>query len=296
MRLRVLCVGATLLSVAACAPTVEISRAVSPEQAAKIRSTPSVEIAAVVHQGERVAVPKGARIAAAGSDNGFRVVWSGTGDFVYALQPGDVIQEDEEQRIVGVVTKTREIHFVPGTASSLEGSQDVRGKLENEGGSNEISLAPGDRIEMHGSFAPGDVVPFGGHVETSRITGALVGGLLLFAAAYAPSAYVGATSPQNFDRALLAPVVGPWIDFATRAKCVPPAGSQALPIDPCVEDKAARIAIVISGAAQSLGTVLMLIGLPSHAVYSADDERAASRSTHWMIVPTGNGAAVVGSF
>jgi hypothetical protein len=76
----------------------------------------------------------------------------------------------------------------------------------------------------------------------------LITGGVLFAGAYIPSAFVAAYSSNDDDKALWAPVVGPWIDIATRdcgASC-----SNA--------DTWNMIGLAASGVAQAGGLVLAL--------------------------------------
>lgn len=157
------------------------------------------------------------------------------------------------------------------------------------GEKDEVALREGDRVEMRGSFSEGDAIPGGGHVESSRPTGALVAGVTLFTMAYAPSAYAAS---QTNDKWLFAPVVGPWIDLATRPACTaaaPLVNGQAvsLPIDPCLGDNVARAMIIASGAMQGLGALITLIALPAHAHVV---------EKKFAIVPTGLGAAAFGTF
>jgi hypothetical protein len=157
------------------------------------------------------------------------------------------------------------------------------------GEKDEVSLREGDRVEMRGSFGEGDAVPGGGHVESSRPVGALIAGVTLFTMAYAPSAYAAS---QTNDKWLFAPVVGPWIDLATRPACTataPLVNGQALslPIDPCLGDNVARAMIIASGAIQGLGALITLIALPAHAHHV---------EKRFAIVPTGLGASAFGTF
>lgn len=155
---------------------------------------------------------------------------------------------------------------------------------------DEVEVRVGDRVEMRGAFGDGDAIPGGGHVESSRPVGALVAGVTLFTMAYAPSAYVASQSPG--DKWLFAPVVGPWVDLATRPACTasaPLVNGQAvsLPIDPCLGDNVARAMIIASGALQGLGALITLIALPAHAHVV---------EKKFAIVPTGLGAAAFGTF
>ncbi len=154
-----------------------------------------------------------------------------------------------------------------------------------------VALGSEDTVEMHGKFAPGDSIPGGGLVESSRSTGALIAGVTLFAISYAPSAYIA--SQSAVDKSLFIPLAGPWMDLATRPACTPPlvAAGYSLPVDPCIGETITRAALVLSGAIQDLGAVITLFGLPSHAQVAGGDH-----GVHVSVVPTGLGAAAFGTF
>ncbi len=168
--------------------------------------------------------------------------------------------------------------FVPGTAESPATSDVVRGELADD--SAAIPLSSTDGVEMHGILSPDDAESGAGHVESTRATGALVGGLVLLALSYGPSVYVGAQATPGYDRALSVPVAGPWLDLAQRPACAPPATPYKLPVDPCLWETAARVALVTSGSLQGLGALLTLWGLPSHSrlVEGGAPARRATRS------------------
>jgi hypothetical protein len=283
--------AAAALATGCAAENVDVTRVYTPADAAAQQAGAHAGMTpvAVVRGSERIPIPKDAHVEAT------RVVLNG--QYVRKLADGDVIEQDDEGHITGVRTKSgEEIKFVPGTAVSPPDSDFVRGQLE--GAHNAIELSPSDRIEMHGSFAPDVEVPGGGHVESTRSTGLLIAGGVMLAIAYLPSAYVGASSHLSDDRMLLVPVVGPWIDLATRPSCVPPPGSQMLPIDPCAPETASRWALVASGSLQGLGVVLGAFGLPARTRV-VDADRGVGRGhggVQAQIVPQPNGAAVVGTF
>jgi hypothetical protein len=154
-----------------------------------------------------------------------------------------------------------------------------------------VALASQDTVEMHGKFAPGDSIPGGGLVESSRSMGALIAGITLFTISYAPSAYIA--SQSQVDKSLFIPIAGPWMDLATRPACTPPivAAGYSLPVDPCIGETITRAALVLSGAIQGLGAVITLFGLPTHAQVAGGDH-----GVHVSIVPTGLGAAAFGTF
>ncbi len=298
----VLTMGLAMASVACGEGSIEVTRVLSPADAAKAQQGKLVPTA-IVRGGSRIDVPENARIEAT------RIVLpSSSRAYVHKLRPGDVLEADDSGRIVAVRSAGDPplvTHFVPGTASSPDGSDEVRGELESSGGAPTIALLPTDRVEMHGTFDGDDQLPGGGRVDTTRSTGTLVGGLVFFALSYAPSAYIGASSTMRADRALLVPVVGPWIDLATRSPCVVPAMDAAvaaqLPVSPCLPETLSRIALVTSGLFQGLGAVMTIIALPSTTRVVYDGERAAAPPKPTVAVvpqPTlhGGGIGVVGTF
>jgi hypothetical protein len=273
-----------------CAGPVQVTRTYTPEAAARMQDEKMVAVAVVRGQG-RVRLPEGARI------EGRRVVMPRT--HVHKLAPGDVIEQDELGRIVAVRSAGPSpivTRFVPGTARSPATSDEVRGELADEGAG--IELGKNDGVEMRGALAPDDEVSGVGHVESTRATGALIGGLVLLTLSYAPSAYVGAQASADYDRALAIPVAGPWVDLADRPACSPPATAYKSPIDPCIWETGARVALVTSGSIQGLATLLTLWGLPthSHLVEGGAGTRTRAPAAHIAFVPTPMGVSVAGGF
>jgi hypothetical protein len=191
-------------------------------------------------------------------------------DYVHKLGPADVIETDEADRIVAVRSPTGTVRFVPGTATSPTDSDEVRG----------------ERADAPKVTEPLPVTP--AHGESTRATGLLVGGAIVFAMAYGPMAYVASQSTGSWDKSLFIPVAGPWLDLANRPTCVAPAVPVALPIDPCIGET--RIALVVGGVLQAGGVLMTLFGIPAHDVASGD------HGVHVSVVPSGLGGAVIGSF
>jgi hypothetical protein len=284
------------LGVTGCAGPVEVTRTYTPQAAVQAQSETALHPVAIVRPGGRVPIPPDARV----EPN--RVVFSREGLYVHKLAPGDVIEQDSQGRITAVRSASTPpvvTYFVPGTAESAAGSDEVRGVLPNA--SSAMALQLGDAIEMHGMFQPDEALPGGGRVESTRSTGMLVGGIVVFTLAYAPTAYVGFGSTRQADRVLAVPAAGPWIDLANRPTCVPPqvpAGVR-LPFDPCIAETATRAALVASGALQDLGVAFALLGIPSHSRIVSTPDRGvgeAKPKPHIGIVPMGTGAAAVGEF
>ena len=286
----------------ACSPSVDVTRVVSQDQAARVSG--KLAPSAIVHaDGSRVELTPDTTIV-----NGRAVIPKSHGLFVVRVGPNDVIQVDADDRITGVRSADGHVvAFVPGSAFSPEGSDEVRGHLA--GGDSAIDLVPGDRIEVRGSLVPDDDIDGIGRVESSRYTFALVFGGIVTALAYAPAAVVGAESSRHADRVLFLPLFGPWIDLAGRDKCITPpqvATDTSVPTDPCVAETGNRVGIIISGVAQAIGGALFIAGLPEHAELIEDEpgrSKTAKRKSpgfSWSIAPLSfphsTGVAAVGSF
>jgi hypothetical protein len=290
-----------LAALTGCSSTVDVTRYATPPNAVRLVRDGKLAPRAVMRDGERLPMATDAVLAAD------KVTIPVAHDvYVHHLGSGDVIELDAEDRISAVRMATNPptwIRFMPGTAVSPEGTAEVRGKLAQ--GEVAVPLRPTDKIELSGTFSDGDKVPGGGHVESTRSMPALLAGSIILGLAYLPTAYFGAASSRKGDRILLLPVFGPWIDLLGRDKCVPPSGSEALPVDPCIEETANRVALVGSGLAQALGGFLFALGLPSHTVFVEDAPKGATRTppvpqVTWrvapVITPHSGSAFVVGTF
>jgi hypothetical protein len=278
-----------LLGAAGCAGPVEVTRTYTAASAADRQREGMVPVA-VVRGSDRVALPAGARVEGRG------IVMPRT--HVHRLAPGDVIEQDEEGRIVAVRSAGEPpivTRFVPGTATSPASSDYVRGELADDAG---IALGDSDAVEMRGTLSPDGAVSGATHVESTRATGALVTGLVLFGLSYIPSAYVGLQASDGYDKVLAIPVAGPWMDLAQRPACVEPTlppGVKA-PVDPCSLESAARGLLIASGAVQGLATILTVVGLPTHSEVKnegpAEPGSVARTRPQVAIVPTTAGFTV----
>lgn len=85
------------------------------------------------------------------------------------------------------------------------------------------------------------------------------GGLLV--ASYVPSMIVAAESPNDSDKMLWAPVVGPWLDLADRGGC--PVGRS------CDTENGYKALLIADGIVQDVGTVMLISGLISAGVESS---------------------------
>jgi hypothetical protein len=284
------------LACAGCSSSMDVTRTFTPVDAVAAEQGGRLSVVAVQRGAETLAVPPSARIEAD------RILWPNEpGEHIHRLAPGDVIQKDEAGRIVAVRSSGPDpviTRFVPGSASSPVGLAEVHGRLEDP--ATIVPLRPSDRVRMIGTFESDEPIPGGGHVKTTRSTGLLVGGIVLFVLAYAPTAYVGATSTNKADKDLLIPFGGPWVDLATRSKCVPPAGSELLPVSPCIVETISKIAIVGSGAIEALGAILIVAGIPSSTRVSYEGDKVAALKPTLHVAPTmgagGTGVRAFGTF
>jgi hypothetical protein len=73
-------------------------------------------------------------------------------------------------------------------------------------------------------------------------------GLVMFGGTYTASAVVAGTSNHAGDKALYAPLVGPWIDFANR--CPGPA--------PCGSDTGSKVLLGFDGVFQGIGALTLV--------------------------------------
>jgi hypothetical protein len=288
-------VGGVMLGCAGCSSSLDVTRTFTPAEA-------------VSQEGGRfapVAVERGAGIVPVPSNahvEADRVSWpNDPGEFVHELAPGDVIQKDEAGRIVAVRSLGPDpvvMRFVPGTASSPVGVEEVRGRLADA--ATIIPLRSGDRVRMTGIFESDEHIPGGGRIKTTRSTGLLAAGITLLLLSYAPSAYVGATSTLKPDRDLLVPLAGPWLDIAERPKCVPPAGSEALPVNPCIVETISKAVIVAAGAVEGLGAILIAAGIPSSTRVSYEGDKIVAQAPTLKVLPSfgssGAGLRAVGTF
>jgi hypothetical protein len=233
-----------------CAGPMEVVKTTTPDEASQANGT-RLHAVAIVRGQARAPLPADVAIA----DNEARVPRPGI--FKYTLDPGETVVRDEQKRVVGV--KSTEGHvtaFIPGTASVSDA--EVSGELVDH--VEHVALLPGDRIELRGTFAPGETVPTGGKIAVTRIWSALgFGGALLFGA-WIPSIVVAATSSIDANHWLYVPAIGPWIDYATRAACTPSVDPR-----PCLNDAAEQVGIIADGILQTTGAVLMVLGIPSTA-------------------------------
>lgn len=263
------------LALVGCAGPIDVARTVTPGEASAANGT-SFHAVAIVRGQARAPLPPDVTVV----DGEVRVPRPGA--FTYSLDQGETVVRDKQGRVVGVSSNGAvAARFIPGTAS-LEGSE-VRGELEDH--VERVPLLPSDRIELRGRFAPGDAVPTGGHVATTRAWSALAFGGVLLGGAWLPSVVVAAASDVDANHWLYVPIVGPWVAYATRDACAPNVDPR-----PCLSDAASRVGLIADGILQTTGAVLLVVGLPSSA------EVKWGKEARLRIAPTFGGLSIDGRF
>ena len=114
-------------------------------------------------------------------------------------------------------------------------------------------------------------------------------GFATFAVPYAISVGVAATSARGEDHALFAPLVGPWIDLATRGNC------QVL-AHFCNSETAARAALVVDGVFQGIGVILVASGIFWRESRAAGARQAGLDWVAPWASSSGGGLGAVGHF
>jgi hypothetical protein len=253
----------------ACASPIEVVKVTTPADAERANGT-KLHAAFVIRGDGRAALPEGVTVDAK------EVVVPRPGIFTYTLDQGDSVVRDAHGVVTGVKSGDSITRFIAGTAN-VDGDA-VKGELE--GHAEHVPLFPGDRIELHGTFAPHESVPLDGKVEVTRAWSALVFGGVLLGGAWLPSVIVGATSGVDANHWLFLPILGPFIAYGTRDACPQSA------TDPtsCFADSGTRIALAVDGALQATGVLLMIIGLPT------------SSDVRWGVTPTLGGLSIHGTF
>jgi hypothetical protein len=233
-----------------CAGPIEIVRQTTAHEASSANGT-KFHAVAIVRGQARAPLPDGVTIV----DLEARVPREGA--FTYALDPDEKVVYDDQKRVVAVKSGERvTARFIPGTAT-VEGTE-VKGELEEH--VERLPLLETDRVELRGTFAPGENVPTGGTIGTTRSWSALGFGGALLAGAWLPSVIVAATSDIDANHWLYVPVAGPWVAYAMRDACAPDVDPR-----PCLNDAGARVGLIIDGILQTTGFGLLIVGLPTTA-------------------------------
>jgi hypothetical protein len=117
----------------------------------------------------------------------------------------------------------------------------------------------------------------------------IVSGFVTFGIPYTISVVVAATSPRDDDHALYIPLVGPWIDLATRGGC-PASGAS------CSGETAAKAGLIVDGIFQGLGVISMASGfLWRQQSYTTVRKAGIDWVSPWAS-GTGGGLTAIGHF
>jgi hypothetical protein len=134
------------------------------------------------------------------------------------------------------------------------------------------SEAPQLPAEMR--YVEGRNIPPGYHLETRARRGLVITGPILFGIPYTFSLSSAASSAYSPDRWLYMPVLGPFIDLASRGdRCTRSGQNFSSPgvtftTDSCNDDGAARFFLMMDGIIQTAGATMLILGLalPQHVM------------------------------
>jgi hypothetical protein len=117
-------------------------------------------------------------------------------------------------------------------------------------------------------------------------------GLTTLGLAYTPAIIVAIESPLNADKALYAPVAGPWIDLANRPDC-------GLRHDSCDLEMVNKVLVATTGVFQSIGALAVIASfvLPERP-HKQEVGKSAEPSLHVVPARLGNGYGMtaIGTF
>jgi hypothetical protein len=159
---------------------------------------------------------------------------------------------------------------------------------------------------MEMRYVEGRPIPPGYHVETRHRRGLVVSGPIIFGVPYLLSMSVAASSKYTPDRWLYAPVVGPFVNLATRSDdCNPNTTSGNSTTVVCSGESGTRFFLMLDGLMQTAGATLLILGLAlpqtllvrDDAPYSgANKSNFAMTISPYAIGKSGGGIGVTGIF
>lgn len=122
----------------------------------------------------------------------------------------------------------------------------------------------------------------------------LISGVSLFAATYLPSVVVASSSTNDSDRALLAPIVGPFIDMGARRDCAGVSSCEA-------GEAGIRFLLAADGVLQTVGAFMFASAFiwptkVAHDDYAKNTTKKFVRFTPMQFGKASAGAGLVGSF
>jgi hypothetical protein len=149
-------------------------------------------------------------------------------------------------------------------------------------------------------YVEGRPIPAGYHLETRPRKGLVVAGPIVFGVPYFLSLSVAASSKYNPDRWLYAPVVGPFIDLASRKEeCSPSGGGNGVvTYYNCGDDSTTRFFLMFDGLMQVSGMAMLIFGLAlPQSVLVRDDAPfigSKGKSFAWSVAPQSFGRSGYG--
>lgn len=143
-----------------------------------------------------------------------------------------------------------------GTAAAQgnTGSTDGAGNATNTPAPATAAPSPAEATPTPAAAAPSAAAPVqvrGEQVGPKRKPPnrpMLIAGATLLGLSYVPSVIAGIQSTRDSDHLMYLPVVGPWLDLGNRS---------CTPAEPCTNEGISAALLVIDGAAQLAGGVLM---------------------------------------
>jgi hypothetical protein len=155
-------------------------------------------------------------------------------------------------------------------------------------------------------YVEGRPIPAGYHLETRPRKGLLISGPIIFGVPYLFSMSVAASSRYSPDQWLYAPVVGPFIDLASRKNdCDSFVTGGTSSTTTCPSDSGTRFLLMVDGIMQVAGATMFVLGLalPQHLLVRDDApySRGSGSQFAWTVTPTkigptGYGLGAVGTF
>jgi hypothetical protein len=156
-------------------------------------------------------------------------------------------------------------------------------------------------------YIEGRPIPPGYHVETRARKGLVVAGPIIFGVPYLLSMSVAASSKYPPDRWLYAPVVGPYVNLASRSDdCDPNISTGSTTTNyTCPGESSTRFFLMLDGLMQTAGATMLILGLalPQTLLVRDDAPYTGKNGSHfaWSVTPysmgrQGSGLAVTGTF
>jgi len=129
-------------------------------------------------------------------------------------------------------------------------------------------------------------------VESTPSAGLIVGGGLVFAAAYATALVGGLQSESRADRWLAVPLAGSWVALAEREECGlgrKQGGCDRVPLD--------QLGLIATGGFQAFGAAMILIGAATSELKPKQETARVARVQVMPAVgPSSYGLAAFGQF